>query len=43
MMQKLGYTINYARKYRPISPYKMFLIKISDYIKFKISVKIKGY
>lgn len=43
VMKKMGYKIEYAKKYKPFPDYKMFYFKVIDYLNFKVSVVKKGY
>lgn len=43
MMKEKGYTTRYAKNHRSFSASNMLMNKISDYLKFKVSVKLKDY
>lgn len=43
IMKDLGYEIKFAKSFKPLSPILMTILRYTDHINFKISVKIKGY
>jgi type I site-specific restriction endonuclease len=43
LMGKMGYNVKYASHFKPVSPFRMFVLRFMDFIKFKINVKKKGY
>ena len=43
MMKQLGYNIKFAKSHKPFSSIKMPIVKVMDFIKFKVNVKRKRY